>query len=629
MEQRSLRGLIQGPEEQIRQLDEEISRLQAKRQTLKQFVNLHRTLLSPSRRVPADIWRLVFIECLPTDSYGLCAPTTQSAPLLLTTVCRSWREIALSTPNLWNAIHIYLPAASPNITDRDNIIQLLGRKEGLKAWLDRSGSLPITLSLGADPMSRPQGLMQMLQRGAPIASEATRTQRTEFTELLARYAHRWRTVAFSSGIRSLDLTPFEILSMSSLSSMESIYNFGPLFCRSEQPGHINVHHAQLLPFPVAKLLARVTSLRRLELSYSDISASTFSLSIPWYHLTELSLTHPTFSSSLLPAQLMQTLANRCHSLITLSIRFSCSNFDPAAGNDPVQWTSLQKLRMVFLGVFWRSSVTGIAGLAPQATSTLAFLPGVEHIFDSVALPSLEKLSVGFYGRKGDDSFGAHAAKLPFEDLLRRSQCPLTHFELFNPHVLEPERIINVLRQLETLQSLNLGYSRLKESERRDSEYQRSWRPSSRSYRDASLTWRRDWLDRILREFSLPGLDLKSQAINISTLSLCPQLEELNVGGCGLDDKDILVDLATKVQRTKTKIRVDFGWVFRDDVWRIFDMLRIQKQDTQGMRVVRDVGSVGLDLRWDEHWEDLNQVSGTASTDLPNSGDSWWDVSLWR
>ncbi|KAJ8095431.1 hypothetical protein PM082_023201 [Marasmius tenuissimus] len=146
-ERRSLQDLIRGPEEQIRQLDEEMSRLQVKRQTLKKFVDRHCALLAPFHRLPADIWRLVFIKTLPEQSLGLCTHTTKSSPLLLTTICRSWREVALSTPSLWTSFHIHLPIECSNIPSLDYVTRLYKRKEGLKAWLNRSGSLPITVSL--------------------------------------------------------------------------------------------------------------------------------------------------------------------------------------------------------------------------------------------------------------------------------------------------------------------------------------------------------------------------------------------------------------------------------------------------------------------------------------------------
>ncbi|KAK1224887.1 hypothetical protein PQX77_012200 [Marasmius sp. AFHP31] len=633
MERRSLWGLLREPEEQIRQLNEEICRLQAKRQKLKRFVDLHRALLSPSRRVPVDIWRLIFIDCLPSDSYGFCTPMIRSAPLLLTTICRLWREIALTTPNLWTSIHLYLPAPSPGVSGRDYIAKLRGRREGLKAWLGRSGSLPITVSLEAEQMHdsyRPPGLV--LPGGGFIASEeAWNTQRSDFTELLAQYSHRWRMVVLGSGTQHLDLAPFEMLLASSLLSLEALYSFGPLHRQPEQASPIMCRNREFSPSPVVKLLTRAPSLRRLELSHSNISASTISLPIPWYRLNELSITHPVFESSLPPGQLMRTLAARCHSLATLSIVFGSGNFEITAGtHDPVQWPSLQKLRVVFCKpVLWSAyHKAGVSeyGLFAQMTHAAAFLPGVMETFNSITLPSLKKLSVGFCHRKYDDNFGSLAAQLPFEDLLRRSQCPLTHFGMLNPQIVAAENIIRILRQLETLESLNLGYGSLRVSEKTEVEHRAPLGPNGRSYRDASLVWKRDWLDRILREILPPGSDVGPQAISPFAIPVCPRLEQLSLGGCVLDDRDMLLDLAAQTRRAKLRIiRVDIGPIPRGDVWRIFDSLQTQRQDSE-MMVLRDLGGLIMKWRWIEQ-EDPKPALDTATDGLPND-DIQRDESLW-
>ncbi|KAL0061773.1 hypothetical protein AAF712_011376 [Marasmius tenuissimus] len=263
-------------------------------------------------------------------------------------------------------------------------------------------------------------------------------------------------VAFSSGAQSLDLTPFEMLPASSLSSLESIYSLGSLFDRGEQllaaAPFFNVQYTNTnLPSPVAKLLTRTPSLRRLELSSTDLFTSNLSLPVPWYRLTELAITRPVFNASLLPGQLIQTLAANCYSLATLSIVFDSGNFGTAVGADPIRWSSLQKLRIVFCGAVLRfPNHTSGAGGVVREVSNPVFLPGVVQTFDSVTLPSLRKLSVAFYNGKDDDNFGNYVARLPFEDLLQRSQSPLTHIEMFNPHIVIAEKIIDALRQLGTL-----------------------------------------------------------------------------------------------------------------------------------------------------------------------------------
>ncbi|KAK1233185.1 hypothetical protein PQX77_003670 [Marasmius sp. AFHP31] len=601
MEQRTLWTLIQKPEEQIHQLDEEISRLQAKRKTLKQFVDLHHALLSPFRRVPADIWRSIFIKCVPSNPYGLCTRTTKDAPLLLTTVCRSWREIAFSTPNLWTSIHIYLPAPSIYTLDHAYIAKLRGRREGLKAWLDRSGSLPLTISLGAEQMQHLPDLM--LMSGTSIASEEARNaQRIEFTELLSQYSRRWETVAFSSEAYVMDLTPFERLPASSLTSLGSIYSCGPLF-RNEQSVYYNVNpnHDHSLS-PVANLLTRAHSLQRLNLFQPRISTRTLSLLIPWHHFIELSITGPMFSLSLGPGQLLQAL-----------------NWD---------LLELQKLRIVFLAEILKfDHHSGVGDVFSRAPSIGFVLPGVTQIFDSVTLPSLTKLSVGLEEGKDSVNSGDYDAKLPFEDLLQRSQCQLTHFEMSNPRIITAERLISVLRQLKVLVSLNLGYRRPTESDSDVMKLRRPIRPRPAFLnRIVQPAWKKHWLERVLREFLPPGSDVEPEAF---TSPLCPRLEEFNLGGCDLEDADVLLDFATEIPSRRANLRVfraHLGWVLQNDVWKIFDSLRVQRKDSEEMRVVQDMGGMMFSCRWGEK-EEMKPVYDTPTIHLPTEGVRWED-SLW-
>jgi hypothetical protein len=49
---------------------------------------------SPVHRLPTEILSEIFLLCLPQDQPGL-------APVLLTTICRRWREVAVGFPKLW------------------------------------------------------------------------------------------------------------------------------------------------------------------------------------------------------------------------------------------------------------------------------------------------------------------------------------------------------------------------------------------------------------------------------------------------------------------------------------------------------------------------------------------------
>ncbi|KAJ7140755.1 hypothetical protein C8R44DRAFT_530102, partial [Mycena epipterygia] len=53
----------------------------------------------PVLTLPDDITSRIFVECLPT--HGRVRPSPRNAPLILSQICRQWREIALSISDLW------------------------------------------------------------------------------------------------------------------------------------------------------------------------------------------------------------------------------------------------------------------------------------------------------------------------------------------------------------------------------------------------------------------------------------------------------------------------------------------------------------------------------------------------
>ncbi|KAJ6482722.1 hypothetical protein C8R45DRAFT_762502, partial [Mycena sanguinolenta] len=60
--------------------------------------NLSRVIY-PVLTLPFDITSYIFVHCLP--AHGRVTPSPFRAPLLLTQVCRYWREVALTTCRLW------------------------------------------------------------------------------------------------------------------------------------------------------------------------------------------------------------------------------------------------------------------------------------------------------------------------------------------------------------------------------------------------------------------------------------------------------------------------------------------------------------------------------------------------
>ncbi|KAJ6561688.1 hypothetical protein B0H19DRAFT_1142308 [Mycena capillaripes] len=134
--------LLVGPLKEAVDLAEEILRLTAKRDKLSEFIDPHLALVSPVRSLPDDILREILIASLPSCQNATLNPA--ESPLLLCHISRRWRNLALSTPLLWTSLHITLP---PIKNSRAAKSPRLGEiNDAAKAWISRSGLLPLSLS---------------------------------------------------------------------------------------------------------------------------------------------------------------------------------------------------------------------------------------------------------------------------------------------------------------------------------------------------------------------------------------------------------------------------------------------------------------------------------------------------
>ncbi|KAJ7738321.1 hypothetical protein B0H16DRAFT_95808, partial [Mycena metata] len=87
-------------------------------------------ICDPIARLPVEISSEIFTQCLASPPF----PNVGIAPLLFLGICRLWKDIALSTPTLWTALHSTTPAAS-------------GFPALFETWLSRARSLPLSVSL--------------------------------------------------------------------------------------------------------------------------------------------------------------------------------------------------------------------------------------------------------------------------------------------------------------------------------------------------------------------------------------------------------------------------------------------------------------------------------------------------
>ncbi|KAJ6457004.1 hypothetical protein C8R47DRAFT_916465, partial [Mycena vitilis] len=53
----------------------------------------------PVLTLPPEIIAQIFVACLP--DHGRVRPSRDTAPILLAQICRQWRNIAISSSELW------------------------------------------------------------------------------------------------------------------------------------------------------------------------------------------------------------------------------------------------------------------------------------------------------------------------------------------------------------------------------------------------------------------------------------------------------------------------------------------------------------------------------------------------
>ena len=122
---------------QIAIIDEEISDRQNEKTRIVKAIAPFRRAFSPFRRLPVDIIREIFSACIDRTRNPTLAPST--APTLLTHISSGLRHLALSTPELWTAIHIPITKYVKGTTYARRIIKkdIFPCAHGVEEWLIR------------------------------------------------------------------------------------------------------------------------------------------------------------------------------------------------------------------------------------------------------------------------------------------------------------------------------------------------------------------------------------------------------------------------------------------------------------------------------------------------------------
>ncbi|KAF9444241.1 hypothetical protein P691DRAFT_807682 [Macrolepiota fuliginosa MF-IS2] len=166
-------------------LRDRLSTLSLEQRELHASLGSYRGLLSPIRRLHPEILQEIFFHCLPTAHSAVVS--ADEAPLVLGRVCSRWRRVAHSTPELWASIHIAV--IIPPHQSSPEVRQAIALRHAVAVWLSRSGTLPLSISL-VDPDFYPH----RSQSPTTIMNDQIRS----YLDLIAPYAHRWRSIHFTA-----------------------------------------------------------------------------------------------------------------------------------------------------------------------------------------------------------------------------------------------------------------------------------------------------------------------------------------------------------------------------------------------------------------------------------------------
>ncbi|KAH6895019.1 hypothetical protein BKA70DRAFT_1532363 [Coprinopsis sp. MPI-PUGE-AT-0042] len=380
------------------ELERQIKALKAKQAACSAFTAAHRALISPIRRVPADILTTIFLLCM--ESYKKSKMVASESPLLFTRVCHQWRELAIGTASLWTNISIrissyplfysaHVPLMHGTTEEQQELLdvedegeagaalelvrdrwkrQIVRRTELVRFWLERGRECPLSVSVTIrDKVSCPPGAKAV----------------SDLLSLICKHASRWM---------HFDLFCFNPIHNDLLSLVASQLTRLRSFSMKWQD-HANRELTSAIP-PDA--FTNALTSQHLWLHYPGVISST--LTIQWGKLTELALVEPSsYGARGSTPSVVLAILNSCPALLRCEVNLGDEYGEPLETTMPPYRVLLPHLRR--LAVF----DTGRCPLKTRA------------FFDSLDLPSIRSITSPRYSTVD----AGRSTELPTISLLRR------------------------------------------------------------------------------------------------------------------------------------------------------------------------------------------------------------------
>ncbi|KIK61790.1 hypothetical protein GYMLUDRAFT_42838 [Collybiopsis luxurians FD-317 M1] len=411
----NIKTFLVEPQRERSRLESEARRIQDLLEASKGYIEAHQALISPIRQLPSEILGEIFVWCLPMDlKYSV--RSLKQAPLIFTSICRAWRSIALSTPRLWSSLHIYLP---PHLTS-DVFSQ---RKAGISLWLQRSRTLPLSISLHG----RTNFAYDLSD--SEISESIAKERMATFVRFLMQFSHRIMDLSLSLSIgdflRLDELLPsnFPILSCLYLRSADDYE--GVHGSSNDGPRKISF----------TSLFNRMPVLRRLQIK----DLTTQRISIPTLvvnSLTSIDISQETIAPtgvSVDHAQVLNLLSQMPRlQYVKLMVSLSGEEEEERLSLPIVHLNHLEEMHVTLL--------SGLRlGPGDEDTQITLFL-------EKIQCPSLKTLSISSYTEQ--------ITKIPFRGF------PLSNLETLELYIpLKAETLFECLSLVPNVETLQLRTTR--------------------------------------------------------------------------------------------------------------------------------------------------------------------------
>ncbi|XP_006459592.1 hypothetical protein AGABI2DRAFT_177473 [Agaricus bisporus var. bisporus H97] len=272
-----------------------------------QQLNHSRKLLSPILRLPSELLQHIFTFCLPSQRFVPLYP--QSAPLLLTSVNRLFREHALTTPSLWASLSIHRNSSGTGFFPHPNVIQL---------FIERSGAVPLSWSLEDAKLN-----LHVVDTNHPPMPVS------QIVELYVPHAQRWKHVRIDYGSGWVPNTGLDLIPPEDQFSMLETFS---------------IKRGYWLDNREIGILARMLASPRLRgvSWYSQKPYTT--LTMPWTQLTQFSINH------LVPVREALNIISLCKKLEDVELNMLLpTKVEDESPVEPLRHDLLQGLKLEVAG----------------------------------------------------------------------------------------------------------------------------------------------------------------------------------------------------------------------------------------------------------------------------------------